>query len=200
MREVMPVNKSGMKFIEKGGIKSGNQVYLCQCPRCGRVVEMYAAHYYRGSSSCHCIDSRNNRLYRIWTNMKSRCNNPNFPSYRYYGARGIKVCDEWKDNFLIFESWALANGYRDDLSLDRVDNNGNYEPSNCRWATLREQAGNKSNNVMITINGETKHLREWCRYLNLNYKSEHSFYSNHGLDAWIEKAQKRMKELKINEE
>ena len=94
------------------------------------------------------------RMFFIWQSMRARCNNPNNLNYKHYGGRGIKVCDEWNKSFESFRDWALANGYTEDLSIDRIDVNGNYEPSNCRWVTQLEQARNRRDNVMIDYNGE----------------------------------------------
>jgi hypothetical protein len=103
--------------------------------------------------------------------MKSRCFNPNFPSYNHYGGRGITVCDKWKDNFQAFYAWAIFHGYKDDLTIDRINNDGNYEPSNCRWITKKEQSLNKSDNHIVTFNGISKPLMTWCEDCGINYKT-----------------------------
>lgn len=110
------------------------------------------------------------RVYRILTGVKNRCLNPNEPSYHNYGARGITVCDEWldKDNgYLAFYSWAMSNGYQDDLTLDRKDNNGNYEPSNCRWTTMGEQQRNRRNSKVYSFNGFTGSIYQIIEKFNL---------------------------------
>lgn len=114
---------------------------------------------------------KTNRLYRTWLNMKRRCDNKRSDKYKYYGARGIVVCDEWLHDFRAFHDWAINNGYRDDLTIDRIDVDGNYEPSNCKWVDQKTQTRNTTRNVYYTINGERHCLSEWCEILNLNYKT-----------------------------
>lgn len=97
------------------------------------------------------------RLYRIWRKMKERCLNPRHAHYKSYGGRGIRICAKWIHDFGAFQLWAKNAGYRDDLTIDRIDNNGNYEPNNCRWATYKEQGRNRRSNRVI----EGKTLAEW---------------------------------------
>lgn len=109
------------------------------------------------------------RLYRIWLGMRNRCSDPKHPHYKDYGGRGIEVCDEWKRDSKAFFDWSLQNGYADELTLDRVNANGNYCPENCRWATMKEQHNNKRNNIMLTFNGKTQTLSEWADETGINY-------------------------------
>lgn len=117
------------------------------------------------------------RLVRIHNNMKQRCNNPNNTVYKNYGGKGIRVCDEWK-HFKDFESWALANGYNDDLTIDRIDGTGNYEPSNCRWVSRKEQANNRETNVVIEFNGKSQTLTEWSDELGISQKTLWARYNS----------------------
>ncbi|MEH7114969.1 hypothetical protein V7124_21805 [Neobacillus niacini] len=114
---------------------------------------------------------RRTRLYNTWTQIKQRCTNKNNDRYEEYGGRGIKVCKEWMESFEVFKEWALKNGYRNDLSIDRIDVNGDYEPINCKWSTEIEQQRNKRNNHYKTINGETKTVAEWAEISGLPYKT-----------------------------
>ncbi|MDT0753979.1 hypothetical protein [Mammaliicoccus sciuri] len=100
--------------------------------------------------------------------MKGRCYSIKTHAYHRYGGRGIKVCDEWLNDFTNFYNWSIQNGYKKGLTLDRVDNNGNYAPSNCRWATKEEQANNTSKNVNLVYKGEIKTASEWSRIFNVN--------------------------------
>lgn len=123
------------------------------------------------------------RIYIIHKGMKQRCYDKNYRKYKNYGGRGITICDEWLDDFGAFYDWAMNNGYRDDLTIDRIDANGNYEPSNCRWITNVEQQNNKTNNVLLTYNGETKTAMQWSNELNINI---HTIYTRHSR-KWSDK-------------
>lgn len=102
------------------------------------------------------------RLYGIWSNMKTRCFCTTYKLYAYYGARGITVCEEWRNNFKAFYDWSISHGYADNLTIDRIDNNGNYEPNNCRWVDMATQCRNKSSNHFLTYNGKTQTLKDWA--------------------------------------
>lgn len=121
---------------------------------------------------------RYSRLYNIWTQMIQRCINKNLDHYDRYGGRGIKVCPEWMD-FEVFAEWAMENKYQKNLSIDRIDVNGNYEPSNCKWSTVVEQQRNKRNNHYLTINKVTKTVAEWAELSGLPYKTlQRRIYTN----------------------
>lgn len=128
----------------------------------------------RGKKYSNGFDFNNHshhRIYMIWFDMKRRCYQPQNKRYSHYGGRGIKVCGEWLHNFQAFFDWSLAHGYQDNLTIDRVDRDGDYCPDNCRWADSITQANNKSNNHYITYQGETKTMMEWSRNLGMNYST-----------------------------
>lgn len=190
----------GTKFgdltvIERVAHHKVNTKYYCRCV-CGVVKEFFLSNLRKGkSSSCGCTRSSKvsaklkshgkepARLYGIWTNMKTRCTNSNSPSYEYYGAKGISVCDEWFSTYEIFRDWALANGYGEHLTIDRIDNSRGYCPDNCRWANNFTQARNRGVSWYITINGVTKHAKEWCQENAINYKTAHGRKSRGWEDA-----------------
>lgn len=120
-----------------------------------------------GNHVIHGLYPRNKALFNIWETMKNRCENPKREKYKDYGARGIKVCDEWK-KASAFVEWALSNGYRKGLQLDRIDNNSDYSPQNCRWVTPKENSRNRRNTKLLTINGETKCVAEWCEAIGIS--------------------------------
>lgn len=110
--------------------------------------------------------------------MIRRCSIETETHFNRYGGRGIKVCDEWVDNYLEFKEWAMKNGYDEKLSIDRIDNNGNYTPENCRWVDVKTQSNNRETNVLIKYQGVERTLKEWCTLLNLNYNTVHYRYEN----------------------
>ena len=156
--------------------KNGEARWQCLCD-CGNITYVTASNLKSGLvQSCGCLlgghkthGGTHTRLYKIWKGMRARCNNKNLPQYNDYGGRGITICDEWND-FLIFKEWAENNGYTDSLTIDRIDNNGNYCPENCRWTTRKKQNNNKRNNLYITFNEKKHSLTEWCDILNLPTK------------------------------
>lgn len=161
-------------------------MWLCECI-CGNKISVQAYFLKKGyTKSCGCLRKENSKkihikhgLYYtkirgIWGNIKQRCYNKNSSSYKYYGERNIKICDEWLNNengFINFYNWAMHNGYKEGLTIDRINVNGNYEPSNCRWSNNITQANNKRNNIYIEYKNETKTLAEWCKELNMNYNT-----------------------------
>ena len=129
---------------------------------------------------------RSTKIYNTWCNMRRRCNDPTNKCYSDYGGRGIKVCDEWQE-FIPFYNWSMENGYKNGLTLDRIDNSKGYSPDNCRWATATVQANNRRNVHLITYNGETHSLKQWCIKLNLNYSSiKRRFYSGWNVKEMFE--------------
>lgn len=166
----------------RNGILRGHRIYyLCQC-ECGNQIVTQRDCLLRGNTkSCGCLKHiapkekftthglTKTRLYNIFHKMRARCLKPNCKQYKDYGARGITICPEWKNSFLTFYEWSMNNGYADNLSLDRIDVNGNYEPSNCRWANRRTQNNNRRSNFYITIYNRTQTLSEWCDEKELDY-------------------------------
>lgn len=191
------IDLTGKKFgrltvlKQEGKYKNGAKLWLCIC-ECGKEKHIAGTHLTNKKiRSCGCLlqettikrnkvekrkhGKRNTRIYHTWRSMKDRCLNKNNDAYPRYGGRGIKICEEWLE-FIPFYEWAMANGYRDDLTLDRKDNDGDYEPSNCRWVTMKLQANNRRSNKKITYNNETKTIAEWADYLDLPYsRIEHRY-------------------------
>lgn len=157
-----------------GERRHGHVMVECVCD-CGNHKDIMLSSLTSGkTTSCGCykkeyMSNKNRthnksktRLYSIWCDMKRRCHNPSNKRYENYGGRGIKVCDEWMD-FLPFYEWAIKNGYKDNLTIDRVDVNGDYTPENCKWSTAIEQQNNTTRNHFLTYNGQTMTLAEWER-------------------------------------
>lgn len=162
--------------------KHGSSCWLCRC-ECGNTITVVAHDLVsKHTQSCGCtrlekvknLNAKhrmsNTRIYKTWQDMKARCYNPNNKHYCDYGKRGIIVCDDWKNDFSAFYKWATENGYSDTLKIDRIDVNGNYEPTNCRWCDDYTQANNRRNSHYVTYHGETDTLDNMCRKLNINSK------------------------------
>jgi hypothetical protein len=166
-----------------GKAKNNSSLWLCRCI-CGTIKSIKTQNLKNGKSqSCGCrhkdiVSARFKKsntthglsktpIYHIWRSMKNRCTNPAVPSYPDYGGRGIKICDRWLNSF---ENFYEDMGERpsNQHSIDRIDNNGDYEPSNCRWATRTEQNNNKRNIVRLTFNGKEQTLLEWSKELNIS--------------------------------
>lgn len=176
----------GLKYnqftiLKDMGIKTGSRFVLAICD-CGVEKQVRLADIKIGSSkNCGCVRSKKvsernlshglsrHQLYRTWKGIIERCNYPKHIAYHLYGGRGISVCDLWLNDFLSFYSWALTNGWKPGLQVDRFpDKNGNYSPDNCRITTSRENNRNKSTNHLITFNGKTKCLVEWAEEIGID--------------------------------
>lgn len=146
---------------------------------------MYKAKTYVGRKhKMHGL--RKHPLYKRWINIKTRCYNENRSDYKYYGGKGIIMCDEWKNDFMSFYDWSMENGYFDELTIDRIDVNGNYDPDNCRWVDTKTQLNNMSSNKNIEYDGKTQTISEWSEELNMKYSSLYGRLESHKWD--IERA------------
>lgn len=155
-------------------------IWKCRCD-CGNEKIYMTSQLTNGKTkSCGCshheigkylrkYNDRDRKLYYRWTLIKQRCNNPNNKRYKDYGGRGITICNEWNNDFYSFRDWAISNGYEENLTIDRIDNNKGYSPDNCRWVTNKQQANNKRTNRYITIDGITKTMKQWADEYNIDY-------------------------------
>ena len=164
--------------------KSSNSYWKCKCD-CGNFSIVMGKSLLNGdTSSCGCFHKErtasgkynlkhgmsNSRIYRIWKKMKERCTNTNSNNYAHYGGKGIKICDEWLNDFTEFYNWSMANGYTDELTIDRIDVSGNYCPENCRWVDMKTQQRNRTNNIQIEYQGKKMCLSEVAEKLGVNQK------------------------------
>lgn len=169
--------------IERNGVQNGKAMWLCKCD-CGNHKTVSGDNLRNGHTrSCGCLWEKairptrikhgkaQTRLYRTWCHFKDRCCNDKDKRYPRYGGRGIQVCEEWKNDFQAFYDWAMANGYKDHLTIDRIDNDGNYEPGNCRWVTNKTQSNNRQTNVLIEFEGKRQNIKQWSEELQMNYQT-----------------------------
>lgn len=170
-----------LKVIEYAYRKHSAVYWKCICD-CGTEKIVVANSLNRGITTCcyYCAHKKhgltNSRLYGVWAIMKQRCYNEKAPNFPSYGGRGITMCDEWKNDFMTFHDWAYANGYdenatKGECTIDRIDVNGNYEPSNCRWATRQEQNFNKRNTRIFEFKGKVQHLYKWAEEYNIPFST-----------------------------
>ena len=171
--------------------KRNKAMWVCSCD-CGKyVIEQASTLLYGKVNSCGCLQKEwyanrseqtgekshlykhgmcHTRINSIYRKIKQRCLNKNDSAYNHYGGRGIKICKEWEDSFEAFCDWSFRNGYAKNLTIDRIDNDGDYSPDNCRWVDMKTQQNNRGNNTIIEINGIRKTVAEWCDEYETNYK------------------------------
>lgn len=180
MKAVQLEGKKFGKLLVIGRAENGprwRSRWICQCD-CGKTVVVLGDSLKSGkTNSCGCLSGRpggicpnisGTVLYDRWQGMKRRCYEKKHPSYKYYGERGIKVCNEWLQNPVAFYNWSIENGFSEELTLDRIDVNGDYTPENCRWVTIKEQNKNKRNNRIVKYNGVDMLLCEYIEKTGVN--------------------------------
>lgn len=158
--------------------------YECICDCGNKKITRRRNLLSKNVKSCGCLHLesvvkhglRNTKLYSIWINIKQRCYNKNNTNYKYYGKIGIIMCEEWKNDVVVFYNWAIKNGYKENkkrntLTIDRIDNKKGYFPENCRWVTMKIQSLNRKSNVNFFYKKETYCIKEWCKILNINYST-----------------------------
>lgn len=181
------IDLTGKRFgrlvvIKQAERKNNRIAWLCKCD-CGNEKVVVGKTLSNGlTRSCGCLRKEitsktqsihkmsDSKLYITYNNMKKRCYDINSDHYKWYGEEGKTICEEWigKNGFINFSKWAFSNGYSEDLTIDRIDNTKGYSPDNCRWVTMKQNCRNKRNNHLITIDGETKTLVEWCEQYNIS--------------------------------
>lgn len=183
LKDITGYKFNGCTVISRASNKGKYTAWNCIC-RCGNQFIARSGDIKSGntkSCGCYCKEisgdkarthgKRETRLYTIWSNMKSRCINTNNVNYKNYGGKGITICNSWMNSFENFYKWAIKNGYKDNLTIDRIDNNDDYKPENCRWADYKSQERNRTNNHVITYNGRTLSMAEWAEITGIPYKT-----------------------------
>lgn len=183
------IDLTGRKFgrltvIARAENKGEIVFWLCEC-ECGKVRVVQGCSLRSGrTKSCGCLQKEkvakmhethgqacgnHTRIYKIYHKIKGRCTKENDSCYKEYGGAGITLCDEWLNDFRTFYEWAMANGYADNLTIDRIDGTKGYSPDNCRWATYKVQNNNTSRNHLITYNGKSQTMAQWAEEMGINY-------------------------------
>lgn len=190
-----------LMVIERAGSdKYHNSLWFCKCD-CGKNTTVPTGSLKRGlTKSCGCYGvemlksgrnithglygkkgSANRRIHGIWQGILRRCLNSKNRRFYRYGGRGIEVCEDWKNSFESFHSWAISNGYADGLTIDRIDNDGHYSPENCQWVTRSENSWKKSTTILISVNGEVKSATKWAKLIKKDVHFVLAYYKEKGL-------------------
>lgn len=169
---------------------NSRRAWFCKCA-CGKTIVATTLDLRKGDvKSCGCLKAEldvlrptkhgahGTHLHNVWCAMRRRCRNSNQADYIHYGGRGIRVCKSWEESFEAFRQWALSNGYSQDMTIDRINVNGDYSPENCRWISSKEQAQNRRNNRMITFRGETHTISVWAEIRNIPYSTLYMRFRN----------------------
>lgn len=185
-----------------GRTNCGNVTWLCKCDCGAEHVVAEGKLVGKTTKSCGCYATelhikqltrhgitvgKTPRTLTVWAGMKARCNNPTAVSYKAYGARGIRVCSEWlgEDGFKNFHNWAITHGYSDELEIDRIDNDGNYEPSNCRWVSKRENRMRQKQMRWFEVEGITHNISQWCRELKISKATDIKLCTKAMNSSWL---------------
>lgn len=183
------INITGIRYgkliaVRFLGRVNSHSMFQCLCD-CGNMTIATSNNLRRNhTTSCGCTSSKKtigdrtkshglkkHPLYESWLGMRNRCYWPRHNRYQYYGGKGITVCDEWKDDFIAFYKWGIANGWKRGLQIDRKENDKNYCPDNCRFSTVKQQARNRTSNVILTIDGVSRTAIEWAEIAGVNYEA-----------------------------
>ena len=193
--------------IEKEKSKDGHKLYRAKCLYCGKEVtnkrlsdlarRKHCTHIDITGNFCVGYEWKNKRLHKIYNEIKRRCYNKGCKDYKYYGFKGVRMCDKWLMNPETFEIWALNNGYKETLTIDRINPQGNYNEENCRWITKEENSQRAGKVNWITIGNITKTGREWANYLGIGINQINKKIRKYGIKVTIQYIQQELQKTKI---
>jgi hypothetical protein len=181
--------------------KDGHLQYNVECTKCGHKTHLKLSNIKTSKICRHTsLTWANRRIGKVFDHMKSRCYNIDDKDYRFYGAKGVRICDEWLNNPLLFEEWALNNGYADNLTIDRIDADKNYSPINCRWISLEENARRAGKVNWITVDNITLTGRQWAKQLGLGVNAINKAIRKYGIDKTKELISVMLKNPSLTED
>jgi hypothetical protein len=192
-RKIDVGDKYGMLILIEWKTPPQKSIFKCDCGnltesipsdvRKGRTVSCGCKRKNKPKTHGYCIGGKIEKLYYVWTSMKQRCGNHKNKDYPLYGGRGISVCSEWVNSYSNFREWAMSNGYRDNSCIDRQENDGNYEPSNCKWVTNKENCNNTRKNNLLIYNGEAHCISEWSEITGISRSTISARVNSYGWDV-----------------